>query len=161
MKKKYEQHSMKNNIISVWPRRNWLQNGVSSQEIPCILYSTLNLQIRECRKTKNTTYTAFRLKSSSGRERSPYLTKPSGETYKLSSWSSCIDEFRVVLGGQPTPCFFSFFTTKFAKSNFLPCRSSSTFDGVERKPGLICLVRYIWSCWCRRVSQFLVTLDNG
>ena len=38
-------------------------------------------------------------------------------------------------------------------------RSSS--DGEEGKIGLICLVRYIWNCWRRRVSQFLVTLDNG
>ena len=37
----------------------------------------------------------------------------------------------------------------------------STSDGAERKSGFICLVRYIQSCWCRRVSQFLVTLGNG
>ena len=31
----------------------------------------------------------------------------------------CIDEFCIVLGGQPMPCFF---TTEFVKSNFLLCR---------------------------------------
>ena len=37
----------------------------------------------------------------------------------------------------------------------------STSDGVESKPGLICLVRYTQSCWCQHVLQILVTLDNG
>ena len=42
----------------------------------------------------------------------------------------------------------------------------STSDGVVGKSGLICLVRYIrtrieLSCWCRRVSQFLLTLTMG
>ena len=34
-------------------------------------------------------------------------------------------------------------------------------DGEEGKSGLICLVPFIRSCWCRRVSRFVVTLDNG
>ena len=42
------------------------------------------------------------------------------------------DEFRMVLGGQPTPCFF--FTTEFAKSNFLPCRSSTITRSCEASP---------------------------
>ena len=37
----------------------------------------------------------------------------------------------------------------------------NTSDGLEGKSGLICMVSYIRSCWCRRVSQFLVTLDKG
>ena len=37
----------------------------------------------------------------------------------------------------------------------------STCNGVEGKSGLICVVRYIRSCWCRCVSRFLVTLDDG
>ena len=78
----------------------------------------------------------------------------------------CIDEFRMVLGGQPTPCFFfynrirekHFFTLPVVNDNEIV---RSTSDWVEGKTGLICLVRYIWNCWCRRVLQFLVTLDNG
>ena len=51
-----------------------------------------------------------------------------------------IDEFRIVLVGQPTPCFF---TTEFVKSNFLPCQVvndnkivRNTSDRVEGKSGL-------------------------
>ena len=50
-------------------------------------------------------------------------------------------EFRMVLGGQPTPCFF-FFTTEFTKSNFFTLPTvhdnkivQSTSDGVEGKSG--------------------------
>ena len=60
----------------------------------------------------------------------------------------CIDEFRIVLGGQPTPCFFfynrireqQFFTLPVVNDNEIV---RSTSDGVEGKTGLICLVRYI------------------
>ena len=69
------------------------------------------------------------------------------------------------LGGQPTPCFFynrfrekQCFTLPVVKDNEIV---RSTSNGVEGKSGLICLVSYIRSCWCRRVLQFLVTLDNG
>ena len=58
-----------------------------------------------------------------------------------------IDEFRIVLGGQPTPCFFyqrirekQFFTLPVVNDNEMV---RSTSDGVEGKSGLICLVRYI------------------
>ena len=30
----------------------------------------------------------------------------------------CIDEFRMVLGGQPTPCFFFFFYNRIRKKQF-------------------------------------------
>ena len=42
-----------------------------------------------------------------------------------------IDEFRMVLGGQPTPCFF---TTEFVKNSFLPCRSSTITRSCEARP---------------------------
>ena len=48
------------------------------------------------------------------------------------AWRS-IDEFRMVLSGQPMPCFF-FFTKEFAKSNFLPCRSSTIMRLCEACP---------------------------
>ena len=76
-----------------------------------------------------------------------------------------IDEFLVVLGGQPTPCFFlqqnsrkQFCTLPVVNDNEIV---RSTSDGVEGKSGLIYLVRFIRSCWCRRFSQFLATLDTG
>ena len=79
--------------------------------------------------------------------------------------NALLDEIRMVLGGQPTPCYF---TTEFAKSIFftLPVVNDNeivrnTSDGVKKKSGLICSVRYIRSCWCRCGSQFLITLDNG
>ena len=63
------------------------------------------------------------------------------------------------------PCFFynrirkkKSFTLPFVNDNEIV---GSTSDEVEGKSSLICLVRYIRSCWCRRVLQFLVTLDNG
>ena len=36
----------------------------------------------------------------------------------------------------------------------------NTSDGLGGKSGLICMVHYIRSCWCRRVLQFLHTLEN-
>ena len=39
----------------------------------------------------------------------------------------------MVLGGQPTPSFF-FFTAEFAKSNILPCRSSTIMRLCETRP---------------------------
>ena len=86
-------------------------------------------------------------------------------TFFLINHGLWIDEFRMVLGGQPTPCFF--FSQQNSKSNFtLPVVNYSeivwsTFDGVEEKSGWTCLMRYFRSCWCRSVLQFLVTLDNG
>ena len=60
-----------------------------------------------------------------------------------------IDEFRIVLGGRPTPCFFFFFYNRIHEKQFftLPVVHDhkivqSTSDGVEGKSGLICLVRY-------------------
>ena len=38
----------------------------------------------------------------------------------------------MVLGGQPTPCFF--FITDYAKNNFLPCRSSTITRSCEARP---------------------------
>ena len=51
-----------------------------------------------------------------------------------------------------------FFILHFVKDNEIV---RSTSGGVEGKSGLICLVRNIRSCWCRRVSHFLVALDTG
>ena len=52
-------------------------------------------QVGKNRKTKKTTYITFHLKDLSGREGLPNLTKPSGKTlYMLSSWSSCICEYK-------------------------------------------------------------------
>ena len=51
-----------------------------------------------------------------------------------------------------------FFTLPVVNNNeMVRCTS----EGVEGKSGLIRFVRYIRSYWCRRVSQFLVTLDTG
>ena len=86
-------------------------------------------------------------------------------TIKEGEGKRAINELRMILGGQPKLCFFykrirkkQFFTQPVVNNNKI-VRSMS--DGVERKSGLICLVRCIQSCWCRRVLQFLVTLDNG
>ena len=57
-----------------------------------------------------------------------------------------IDEFRMVLGGQPTLCFYNrirvkqFFALPIINDNEI-VRTKS--DRVEGKSGLICLVRYI------------------
>ena len=69
------------------------------------------------------------------------------------------------LGWPANPMFFynrihekQFFTLPVVNDNEIV---RNTSDVVEGKSGLICLVCYIQSCWCRRVLQFLVTLDNG
>ena len=60
--------------------------------------------------------------------------------------SRSIDEFRMVLVGQPTPCFYNrirekqFFTLPVVNDNEIVQRTS---DGVEGKTGIIRLVRYI------------------
>ena len=99
---------------------------------------------------------------------SPALGVPQLIQYGEEVFGYGIDEFRIVLGGQPTPCFSFFFWNIIGKKQCftLPVVNNneivwSTSDGVKGKSGLTCLVRYCWSCWCRRVLQFLVTLDNG
>ena len=42
---------------------------------------------------------------------------------------SVIDEFRMVLGGQPTPWFF-FFNYRIREKQVLPCRSSIGIDTI-------------------------------
>ena len=88
---------------------------------------------------------------------------PQGNSQRLPNcfsglaWSS--------MGGQPTPFFFlsrireePFFSLQVVNDNETV---RNTFDGVERKSGSICLVRYIRRCcWCRPGLQFLVTVDN-
>ena len=59
-----------------------------------------------------------------------WATENPNTAHNLKSQS--LDEFCMVLGGQPTPCLF--FTTEFAKSNFLPCRSSTTTRSCEASP---------------------------
>ena len=67
--------------------------------------------------------------------------------------------------GWPANAMFFFFYNRIREKQFftLPVVEEneivrSTSDGVEEKSGLICLVRYIRSCWSWRVS---LTLDTG
>ena len=76
--------------------------------------------------------------------------------------------YRRVSHGLGWPTKAMFFYNRIRKKQFFTMLVGNekeivrnTPDGVEGKSGLICLERYIRSCWCRRVSQFLVTLDNG
>ena len=103
----------------------------------------------------------------------PFSELPATDMWQNSTWRQPspgvfkIDEFCMVwVASQRHVVFFfcnrirekQFFTLPVVNDNEIV---QSTSSGVEGKSGLIFLVRYIRSCWCRRVSQFLVTLDNG
>ena len=80
----------------------------------------------------------------------------------------CVSKYRRVSHGLGWPANAMFFYNGIREKQFftLPVVNDneivrSTSNGEEGKTDLICLVRYISKCWCRRVSHFLVTLDNG
>ena len=93
------------------------------------------IQIRDTLSTNGEHHRVAEVKSFPAIPKSMRSVNGDRNGANLKKWSvllvCTIDEFRMVLGGQPTPCFF---TTEFAKSNFLPCRSSTITRSCEARP---------------------------
>ena len=90
---------------------------------------------------------------------------PPDQKSKHFVFSSCaedrIDEFRMVLGGQPKPCSFFSYNRIHKKQIFtLPVVNDNEF--VRNTSGVVEENLFgVRSCCCRRVPQVLVTLDNA
>ena len=88
--------------------------------------------------------------------------------YFSAAWYFHYPRHRRVSHGLGWPANAMFFYNRIREKQFftLPVVNDNeivrnTTDGAEKKSGSISSMRCIRSCWYRRVSQFLVTLDNG